>query len=407
MFENIIGHKGITSFIQKEVIQGVFPPAVLLTGEPYSGKLSIALEIARILSCTKNSSWGCECKYCLSHRDLSYPYFTMVGWRYFEEDIMVASRAFQRQPNNVTYYLFVRSIRKLLIRFDSLSVDGDKPLPLVTSTLDIIRELIEELLIESDSATLRNNCLNIEQHVKKLLNLIKTKNIAINQIRKIHSWLNLSSPSVKILIIENAEFINESSGNAMLKMLEEPAENSQIILLASRAELLSNTLRSRLREYPLSKRTEIEEKKVLNDIFRIEVEGFKSLKEYFQLSTMNESEFISSLVNDFIEYITGNGTIRHEIKKKNRENYRLLSSHESSVSNKMMMLFFDKILMILRQRLMQNQEVDLILKLVDEINKFQNRYLQLSIQPRYVLSSLSLSMSEIYIAFFDNNPINS
>ena len=407
MFENIIGHKKITSFIKKEVIQGIFPPAVLLTGNPYSGKLSIALEIARIISCTRNYSWGCECEFCLSHRDLSYPYLAMVGWRYFEEDIVIASRAYQREPSNGTYYLFVRSIQKLIHRFNSFLLEGDKPLPSFTSTLDKLRELIEELLVVSDSTMLRNNCLLIEQHIKKLSNLIKTKNIAIDQIRKIHSWLNLSSPSVRILIIENVEFISESSGNALLRMIEEPAENSQIILLATRVDLLSKTLRSRLRVYPLCDRTEDEEKKVLNYIFRMKDEGYNSVKDYFQLSTLNESEFLSMLVNDFWNYVTETKNLGYELIKRTRENYRLLARQESKVSSKIMMLFFEKILLILRQRLIQNQEVPLIQKLVDEINKFQNRYLQLSIQPRYILYSLSLSMRAIYTSFSNDYPINS
>ncbi|MSR57515.1 MAG: DNA polymerase III subunit delta' [Planctomycetaceae bacterium] len=49
----------------------------------------------------------------------------------------------------------------------------------------------------------------------------------------------------KIAVINDADLFNEASGNALLKTLEEPPQHSLLILIASSAELLLPTIRSR------------------------------------------------------------------------------------------------------------------------------------------------------------------
>lgn len=49
----------------------------------------------------------------------------------------------------------------------------------------------------------------------------------------------------RVFIIEDADKMNDASANALLKTLEEPAETSHIILIASRADSLLPTIRSR------------------------------------------------------------------------------------------------------------------------------------------------------------------
>jgi DNA polymerase III subunit delta' len=51
--------------------------------------------------------------------------------------------------------------------------------------------------------------------------------------------------NARIFIIEDADKMNDASANALLKTLEEPPETSHIILIASRADSLLATIRSR------------------------------------------------------------------------------------------------------------------------------------------------------------------
>ena len=73
------------------------------------------------------------------------------------------------------------------------------------------------------------------------------KEISIKQVRELEKELNFRSFSGKrkIAIIDPATLLNASSQNALLKTLEEPPQNSLIVLVAPNAGALLPTLRSR------------------------------------------------------------------------------------------------------------------------------------------------------------------
>ena len=72
------------------------------------------------------------------------------------------------------------------------------------------------------------------------------KNIAINQIRHLILTLNKSSFNTKprLVLIDNIEFLNTNSINALLKILEEPNDNINFILINNNKKILP-TLKSR------------------------------------------------------------------------------------------------------------------------------------------------------------------
>lgn len=79
---------------------------------------------------------------------------------------------------------------------------------------------------------------------------INRKEIKIIQIRKMKEKLSLkrySSP-VKIVIIDDAHYLNQESQSALLKILEEPKGKVLIILITHLPHLLLPTIRSRVQE---------------------------------------------------------------------------------------------------------------------------------------------------------------
>ena len=87
----------------------------------------------------------------------------------------------------------------------------------------------------------------IEKEIDSKTGKIKT-NITIDQIRKLKTFLNSTSiiqNSSKIVIIDSADYLNISSANSMLKILEEPKENTYIFLISNQISLLLPTIRSR------------------------------------------------------------------------------------------------------------------------------------------------------------------
>lgn len=71
--------------------------------------------------------------------------------------------------------------------------------------------------------------------------------LLVEQMRQIEREANYRpyEGKARILLIEDAEKLNDSSANALLKVLEEPPHTSHIVLVTSRADMLLPTIRSR------------------------------------------------------------------------------------------------------------------------------------------------------------------
>ena len=75
-----------------------------------------------------------------------------------------------------------------------------------------------------------------------------SKNISIESIRNIKKFVELSSHSIggkKVILINNAESLTINAANALLKILEEPPENSYLILTVENISSLLPTIISR------------------------------------------------------------------------------------------------------------------------------------------------------------------
>lgn len=81
------------------------------------------------------------------------------------------------------------------------------------------------------------------------------KQIKIEQIRELQRELSFRPLEArkKVCLIDQAEKMNPSAANALLKTLEEPTDNTLIILLSSRPESLLVTVRSRCQRLPFSR----------------------------------------------------------------------------------------------------------------------------------------------------------
>jgi DNA polymerase-3 subunit delta' len=76
--------------------------------------------------------------------------------------------------------------------------------------------------------------------------------IVINQVRAAQEFLSLRAvgPGRKALIVNDAHLMNEEAMNALLKTLEEPPDNSHVVLVTSKPDRLLPTILSRCRAVP-------------------------------------------------------------------------------------------------------------------------------------------------------------
>jgi len=82
----------------------------------------------------------------------------------------------------------------------------------------------------------------------------KKKDITISQIRELKNKLLEKSwfGGYKVAVIDQAETLNEESGNALLKILEEPPEKSLIFLITEDVDSLLPTILSRAEKFSFS-----------------------------------------------------------------------------------------------------------------------------------------------------------
>lgn len=193
-FKNIIGQADIKTLLARQVAEDRMPHAQLFLGSSGSGKLALAIAFAQYVLCENRSeedSCG-KCRNCIRiskymHPDVHYSYPT------------VGSKAV-----STTY----------------------------------IKEWAEALQ--------ENPYMSINHWLKKLGADNKQGNITKDECVNIIKKLSLKTfeSRYKIMIIWLPEYLGKE-GNRLLKLIEEPPENTLFVLVAENQELILNTILSR------------------------------------------------------------------------------------------------------------------------------------------------------------------
>lgn len=96
----------------------------------------------------------------------------------------------------------------------------------------------------------------------------RKKDISVDDIRDALQFLSLKAEKgqYKVLVISPADDMNKSAANALLKMLEEPGEDSIILLLSESPGKLLPTIKSRCRHVVVRKKTVQEVEHILQEL---------------------------------------------------------------------------------------------------------------------------------------------
>jgi len=145
--------------------------------------------------------------------------------------------------------------------------------------------------------------------------------IKIEQIRRLINFLNKSNISrdIKIILLDNAELLNLNSSNALLKVLEEPKNNTYFFLIHNDASDIIKTIKSRSLQFRFHFNLEAKEniflqisqnynldinKKIISDFLRFETPGnllrYLTTFDFTDYSiSNNELIYILSLIEQF------------------------------------------------------------------------------------------------------------
>lgn len=292
MFENLL-YQNTSRLLADDILNNRLPNSLLFSGPAASGKLTCALEMARVLSCSgpQKGAWTCTCPSCMYHKALNSQNLLLAGPRDCTLEIKAAAKTFlsaveQSAPYlAAARYLFVRSIRKLTARFSPVLFEDDDKAAKISPLIESIENDLEVF----DS---KDEQLNTDEILKSVDSLVKTCEkledsfmydaIPVSQIRHISSWARYTTAGMKkVVIIENADRMEESARNALLKILEEPPEGVLFILTTERRGAVMQTILSRVRTYTFLDRTAAQQQEVIRRVFHDENYGqYASLNRF-------------------------------------------------------------------------------------------------------------------------------
>lgn len=295
MFDNLL-YQPVSSLLETDIVQNQLPQSLLLSGKEASGKLTCALEIARILDCTGDENgvkgnWLCQCNSCLKHKQLGATNLIIAGPRDCILEIGAAKKTLINAVyNQASYlmaarYLFLRSVRKLTLRFSPVLWEEDDKASKVSSLIAAIDEDMEEILPPRDLpeiSKLEKLVNSIEENCQKLESSYLYISIPVSQVRRLSVWARLTSAdtSKKTIIIENADKMQESVRNALLKILEEPPADCMFILTTTNRGAVMPTILSRVRTYNFYQRTVPQQLEVIKRVFHDDDTNFNNISEY-------------------------------------------------------------------------------------------------------------------------------
>ena len=321
MFENVLGQAAAAQLI-KDIKGAALAPAMLFSGPAASGKGTAALELGRVISCEEKTNntiaaWNCGCSACARHRLLVHPDLLCLGPRPFSAEIAASAGTFKRDisasqetKGPQSRVLFIRSVRKLLSRFNPVLWEDDPKAAKMFLLVNSIEEDLDELDFlarqgfAEQSSVEQSSVLKLTEGIIK--NAIKlesegmSENIPIAQIRRAAWWCRLApSGKGKLLVIENADRMLEEARNAMLKLLEEPPGRVTIVLCTPRPGSLLRTMVSRLRPYRFSSRDAAVEEEVVRRVFKDQIHPSGRLADYLDSFLPVSGETLEALAAFF------------------------------------------------------------------------------------------------------------
>ncbi|MBI1807605.1 MAG: DNA polymerase III subunit delta' [Ignavibacteria bacterium] len=198
-WSSVIDQTRVKRILSTSLERGRLAHAYLFSGAEGVGKYAMAIELAKILNCEQSSIEACDhCPSCKRAESLLHPNIRVV------------------------FALPVGKSEKY----------GDAPLAKLTN---------EEVTIVQEQLGLK------AKNPYHTIVIPRANDIKVNSVREIRREASLSSfgRGNKVFIILEAEHMNDEASNAILKTLEEPHDDTYLILTSSRPDNLLPTINSR------------------------------------------------------------------------------------------------------------------------------------------------------------------
>ena len=243
-FDQITGQKQLKEQLLGFVNSGRIPHAQIFLGPPGCGKLALAIAFAQYVLCeNKSGNESCgQCKACIKSKKLIHP---DIHFSYPTVGSKMTSNSFSE---------------------------------------------------EWREAVLEQPYMNVNQWLQAIGAENKQGNITVDECNNIVKKLSLKifEGSHKILIMWLPEYLGKE-GNRLLKLIEEPPENTLFILVAERLELILQTIRSRCQ---LVKVNPLSDEDVIAGLLKKQPEAESRVQSIAHLANGNFNEALGLLAQN-------------------------------------------------------------------------------------------------------------
>ena len=157
-----------------------------------------------------------------------------------------------------------------------------------------------------------------------ILDAVNETSIKVDQIRKLLLYLNKSTyyKDLKIVLLDNAEYLNINSSNALLKSIEEPSRNTHFFIINNNSKKILKTITSRCID------------------FKINLNFYEKKNIFNKLSQPYSLNFTQSDLDNFLYFDTHGNLLKYlEILKNSNVN---ISKNNLTCISYLMDLFSSK-----------------------------------------------------------------
>jgi DNA polymerase-3 subunit gamma/tau len=276
--------KAASELLAQQLRSGALPQALLLSGSRYSGRMHIALEIARVLSCSEQAHESCSCSSCKSYAHYAMRNVVSIGNRDHSTRIAAALARIASHPHAHTRQFLLYTVHLMLLQFHGalLGSTDAKSSPIFEAAA-VVNDLLSDIE-QAPLDQLPSLAIQLESALQPFAaHMKKAAPITIAQIRSLQEWaLQTSSENpIRVMILEGVEESTAGSRNSLLKLLEEPPKDTYIILLSEHPARLLPTIHSRVQPHPISPLSQEATSRLLREVFSLDDQSFSSVEQFF------------------------------------------------------------------------------------------------------------------------------
>ena len=350
MFESLLPYrKEVALDLIQQISAKTLPHALLFSGVPFSGRLSLALETARIVSCANDGALHCSCASCRSFARYAMHNVVFVGSRNHKIRIESALTNFTELRTKESQRQLLGALRMMLLQFHSALLDSSTQRQ--GAAFDAAAEIDETLfaLEEASSDEFPAYAEKLQSLLKPLLTTTnRATSLTIGQVRSLQEWTLHTSfeHRPRWIILEGVEHSTVGTRNSLLKLLEEPPKQTFIVLISEHPTRLLPTILSRVQHFHIRPFSEDEKNRLLAEVFFADGSTYTSLYHYILERSGIPCQRLTKQAQEFLERIGSHVVLSH------KELSALCEEFDEQVS---LEYFFDEFLTAVRQKYLQGE----------------------------------------------------